>query len=179
MLLFIRPIPWPGCADHVADQPTIAVSQDSTFYQDFTPGDRYISGMTNLLMARWSDIGDRLVAVAREFPADKYEFRPAPEVRTFAEQLRHVAFWNGYLLGVLRNEKPKGDANTLPADRYPNKSAIVKALTDSVEQVKTELAKNGAPDADSVVSFIEHSGEHYGQLVLYYRLNGLVPPASQ
>jgi uncharacterized damage-inducible protein DinB len=132
--------------------------------------------MTNLLLARWSDIGDRLVAVAQEFPANKYEFRPTPDVRTFAEQVRHVAFWNEHLAAVLRGEKPDGSANTLAAEKYPTKSAVTGALRESVDAVKAELSKGNGADADAVISFIEHSGEHYGQLVVYYRLNGLVPP---
>jgi len=36
----------------------------------------------------------------------------------------------------------------------------------------------GSADVDTMISFIEHSGEHYGQLVMYARLNGVVPPAS-
>jgi hypothetical protein len=134
--------------------------------------------MTNLLLTRWSDIGDRLVAVAQEFPAEQYEFRPTPAVRSFADQLRHVAFWNAHLAGVLRNENPNGEANTFAAAEYPNKAAIVKIVRDTVDQVKRELAKDAMPAADAVISFIEHSGEHYGQLVVYYRLKGLVPPAS-
>ena len=134
---------------------------------------------TEILLARWSDISDRLHAVAQEFPADKYEYRATPDVRSFADQLRHVAFWSGHLAATMRKENPDGSANTLPADKYPSKNAIVRALRETDEQVRAELAKDGASSADAVVSFIEHHGEHYGQLVMYYRLNGLVPPASR
>ena len=133
----------------------------------------------DILLARWSDVSDRLHAVAREFPADKYDYRPTPEVRSFADQLRHVAFWSEYLAATVRKESPDGSANTLPADKYPGKNAIVRALRESDDHVRAALGKDGASSADSVVSFIEHHGEHYGQLVMYYRLNGLVPPASR
>ena len=134
---------------------------------------------TDILLARWTDINDRLHAVAREFPAEKYEFQPTPEVRSFADQLRHVAFWSGHLAATMRQEDPDGAANTLPADKYPSKEAIVRALRETDEDVRRALSKNGASSADAVVSFIEHHGEHYGQLVMYYRLSGLVPPASR
>ena len=134
---------------------------------------------SDILLARWTDISDRLHAVAREFPADKYEFRPTPEVRSFADQLRHVAFWSGHLAATMRNENPDGAANALAADKYPSKNAIVRALHETDEEVRVALAKNGVASADAVVSFIEHHGEHYGQLVMYYRMNGLVPPASR
>ena len=132
-----------------------------------------------LLLARWTDISDRLHAVAREFPADKYEFQPTPDVRSFADQLRHVAFWNAYLAATVRKENPDGAANTLPAKKYPSKDAIVRALKETDDEVRAALSKDGAASADTIVSFIEHTGEHYGQLVMYYRLNGLVPPASR
>jgi len=63
------------------------------------------------------------------------------------------------------------------------KAAIVKALKssldDATEQLKKAPADPSAKVSDLWVSFIEHSGEHYGQLVVYFRLNGIVPPASR
>ena len=133
-------------------------------------------------VARWSDIGDKIVALAEEFPAEKYDARPASGIRSFAEQLRHVAFWNEYVQKTLRRVKADGEGNELPRDKYPNKSKILAVLKDSFGSVKAQLA-NGSPredsDLDTVISFIEHNGEHYGQLVLYCRLNGIVPPASR
>jgi hypothetical protein len=59
----------------------------------------------------------------------------------------------------------------------------VKVLRSTFDDVAKELGTmNGSAtsaDADTIVSFIEHSGEHYGQLVMYARLNGIVPPASR
>lgn len=134
---------------------------------------------TEILLARWTDILDRIHAVAGEFPADKYDYQPTPEVRSFADQLRHVAFWSEHLAATMRGEKPDGSANALPAEKYPTKERIVRALHDTDGHVRAALGRDGASSADAVVSFIEHHGEHYGQLVMYYRLNGLVPPASR
>jgi len=137
---------------------------------------------SEIAVARWSDIADKIVALAEEFPAEKYEDRPAAGIRSFAEQLRHVAFWNEYVQKTLRRVQADGGANELPRDKYPSKRKIVPVLKDSFESVKAELA-NGSPredsDLDTVISFVEHNGEHYGQLVLYCRLNGIVPPASR
>lgn len=132
------------------------------------------------LTTRWKQMGDKVTALAAEFPADRYDYRPAPGARTFAEQLRHVAFWNAYVGGTLRGEPTDGDANELPAARYATKAAIVPALDASFTDVARAIAAS-APDAASptVVPFLEHNGEHYGQLVVYYRLNGLVPPLSR
>jgi hypothetical protein len=136
-----------------------------------------------LLTARWTEIADKIVKLGEEFPADRYDFRPAPDVRSFADQLRHVAFWNGYVEQTLKGEQADGDANELPKDKYPTKAKILAALRKSFDSVGKVLnnGRSGTPqsEAETLVSFIEHNGEHYGQLVMYYRLNGLVPPASR
>jgi len=104
-------------------------------------------------------------------------------VRAFGDQLRHVAFWNAYVGKTLRREEADGSANELPRDEFASKEAVVRALRGSFDEVGTALAQGEATpetaDLDSLVSFIEHGGEHYGQLVVYYRLAGLVPPASR
>lgn len=141
------------------------------------------NAMWEVLGARWADVGGKVVALAEEFPEREYEFRPVDGVRSFAEQLRHVAFWNAYVAKTLRGEEADGSANELDAASVPNKDAVVRALRQSFDEVGAALHNGGsAPqpsELDSLVSFIEHGGEHYGQLVLYYRLKGLVPPASR
>jgi uncharacterized damage-inducible protein DinB len=137
----------------------------------------------DVLVTRWSEIGDKMVKLAEEFPEDRYDARPVPEVRSFADQIRHVAFWNRYVQKTLRREEADGKANELPRASYPSKAKLVKVLRSTFDDVAREFAAmNGSAskaDADTMVSFIEHGGEHYGQLVVYARLNGVVPPASQ
>ena len=139
--------------------------------------------MRDVLITRWSEIGDKIVKLAEEFPEAKYDTRPVAEVRSFADQLRHVAFWNRYVQKTLRREEADGQANELPRATYPTKAKVVKALRSSFDEVAKEFGamngKSSSTDTDTMVSFIEHSGEHYGQLVVYARLNGVVPPASQ
>jgi cytochrome c556 len=139
--------------------------------------------LRDVLLKQWTDISEKVVQLAEQFPEDKYDFKPVAGVRTFGDQLRHVAFWNGYVAKSARGEKADGKLNELPKSEYPTKAAVVKALKSSLAEA-TALLKQG-PATPSVkltnlwVSFTEHSGEHYGQLVVYYRLNGIVPPASR
>jgi uncharacterized damage-inducible protein DinB len=135
------------------------------------------------LLRHWTEIGDKIVKMAEEFPEDKYEFRPVAGVRTFADNLRHVAFWNTFVSKTIKGEKVDPKINELPKADYPSKAAIVKALKSSLDEA-TDLLKKSPPApsakvSDLWVAFIEHSGEHYGQLVVYFRLNGIVPPASR
>jgi hypothetical protein len=137
----------------------------------------------DVLLRQWTEIGEKVVKLAEEFPEDKYEFRPVPGVRTFADNLRHVAFWNGYVAKSARGEKADGKLNELPKAEYATKAKIVAALKSSLADATAQL-KNGPATpttklTDLWVSFTEHSGEHYGQMVVYYRLNGIVPPASR
>ena len=139
--------------------------------------------MHEQLQARWTEIGDKIVQLAQVFPEDKYDVAPADGSRTFAEQLRHVAFWNDHTASTLKNENPDGSANEIPRAAAPTKARVIDAVERSFKGVTKQLQRmNGSTDAaavDTVVSFIEHNGEHYGQMVLYCRLNGIVPPASR
>ena len=139
--------------------------------------------MRDLLVAGWLDINERIVKMAEDFPESKYEFKATKEVRSFADVLRHVAFWNDWATKTVRGEKPDGRPNELPKAQFATKAQIVAALKKSVEAGISEL-KAGAANvpvtaARTWISFLSHSSEHYGQLVVYYRLNGLVPPASR
>ena len=137
----------------------------------------------DVLLHQWSEIGEKVVQLAEQFPEEKYDFRPVAGVRTFADQLRHVAFWNTYVAKTVRGEKVDPKVNELPKADYPSKAAIVKALKSSLAEttklLKEAPASPGATSTGLWVAFIEHSGEHYGQMVVYYRLNGIVPPASR
>ena len=137
----------------------------------------------DVLVTRWSEIGDKMVKLAEEFPEDRYDAHPAADIRSFADQLRHVAFWNRYVQKTLRREEGETQANELSRTSYPTKAKILKVLRSTFDDVAKELGgMNGnatKADADTMVSFIEHGGEHYGQLVVYARLAGVVPPASR
>src|SRR3954469_22590706 len=127
----------------------------------------------DVLLEHWSDIGEKVVQLAEQFPEDKYEFRPVAGVRTFGDQLRHVAFWNGYVAKTARGEKADTKQNELSKTEYATKAAVVKALKSSLAEATAVLKAGAATPTTKLtglwVSFIEHSGEHYGQMVVYYR----------
>ena len=137
----------------------------------------------DVLLAGWNDVGGKFVALAEEFPEDKYDFKPNGDVRTFADVVRHVAFWNGWVARTARGEKADGRPNELPKADYATKEAMVAALKSSLAEASAELKKHTDTPTPRQAglwgSFIAHTSEHYGQLVVYYRLNGLVPPASR
>ena len=63
------------------------------------------------VLAQWNDIGRKLIAMAEDFPEDKYDFKPTPAQRTFAEQLLHATGVNYYFTNVVLGEKPPDSEN--------------------------------------------------------------------
>jgi uncharacterized damage-inducible protein DinB len=137
--------------------------------------------VAQVLADGWDEVGHKIVEMASEFPEDKYNFKPAPEVRTFAEQLLHAATGTVYLAKVAHGEKTK--YVELQREKYPTKADIVGVLKRSFDEVSSLLKAQGDEQAKARpglwIGLLEHAGEHYGQLVVYYRLNGIVPPESR
>ncbi len=144
-----------------------------------------MEGATNVneqvLKTRWSEAGTKLVGLAEAFPAERYDVKPTADVRSFAEQLRHVAFWNDWLGATLAGDQPDGSANELSASSFPDKPRIVQALRGSFQGVAQALdsGKANGTTAENALPILEHVAEHYGQLAVYCRMNGVVPPASR
>ncbi len=104
-------------------------------------------------------------------------------VRPYGAVLRHVAFWNRYVADSLRGKKVDDTSNELPLAEYSTKASALEALKQSSEAVGSALRDQKTPldpkAVELIVTFIEHTSEHYGQLVVYSRLMGIVPVASR
>ena len=146
-----------------------------------------------VVLDSWNDIGRKLTAMAEDFPEDKYDFKPTPAQRSFAEQLLHAAGSNYYFTNAALGQKLPA-AEDPKRDQYKTKADIVAFVKKSFADGAAALEATGekglatevvyTPDQkarvlDIAYGIIEHSGEHYGQLVVYYRLAGLVPPESR
>lgn len=146
------------------------------------------------VLETWNDIARKLIAMAEDFPEDKYDFKPTPAQRSFAEQLLHVSNANYFFTNLAKGEKPPAEEDP-KRDQYKTKADVVafvkKAYADGAAAIKAKgdkgmsdmvvdpFSHQKARISDLAYGFIEHSGEHYGQLVVYYRLSGLVPPESR
>jgi uncharacterized damage-inducible protein DinB len=139
--------------------------------------------LSSKLIGRWEQVGQKVAALAEEVPESKFDYKPSEGVRTFADVLRHVAFWNHYVADSASGKKGDDTANELPKTEYSTKKQvldIVKRSTgDASEALKNHKSGLSAELSEMLVTFIEHNCEHYGQLVVYARLNGIVPPASR
>ena len=146
-----------------------------------------------VVLDSWNEIGRKLTAMAEDFPEDKYDFKPTPAQRSFAEQLLHAAGSCYYFTNSAMVQKPPA-AEDPKRDQYKSKADIVafvkKSFADGAAAIQSKGEKGLMTEVvyfpqqksrviDIAYGIIEHSGEHYGQLVVYYRLAGLVPPESR
>jgi uncharacterized damage-inducible protein DinB len=132
--------------------------------------------------------------MAEDFPEDRYDFKPNPAQRSFAEQLLHASGTLYFFTNLALGQKPPAEEDP-KRDQFKSKADIVafvkKCFADGAAAIKAKGDK-GMSDlmvdpfahqqvrvSDAAWGFIEHSGEHYGQLVVYYRVAGLVPPESR
>jgi uncharacterized damage-inducible protein DinB len=129
----------------------------------------------------FEDVNRRLLAMAQDFPEDKYSYRATKDVRSFREIVVHVASGNAYAAKAGRGEKANWDE--IDPKNYPTKAAAValleKTIADATGTLKATPEDRWAKTVQPWLAVIEHAGEHYGQLVVYYRGNGLVPPESR
>ena len=151
-------------------------------------------GPSQAVLEGWNDIGRKLTAMAEDMPEDKYDFKPNPAQRSFAEQLLHAAGTTYYFTNLANGQKPPAEEDP-KRDQFKSKADIVafvkKCFADGAAAIKAKGDKGmndfvtdpGAHQqyrvSDLAWGFIEHCGEHYGQLVGYYRGAGLVPPESR
>ena len=129
-------------------------------------------------------VNRRLLDMAKDFPEEKYNFRPTPEVRSFGDVILHAMAGNTYAVKVARGVPGANwDKEEVDPKAYHGKAEIVAAFQKSAEEANDVVGKIEPEQFTKTLapwlSVIEHSGEHYGQLVVYYRLNGLVPPESR
>jgi len=125
-------------------------------------------------------VNKQILDMAEDFPAEKYDFRLKPEMRSFGEVIVHVVGGNVYVAKAGRGEKAKWDE--LDPKNYKTKAEIVALLKKSIDDANATLQANPEGYQNNIrpwLGVIEHSAEHYGLLVAYYRANGIVPPESR
>ena len=151
---------------------------------------------TDEMLDRWNAIGNKLIAMAQDFPEEKFDFKVQKDERTFALNLLHAAALDFVLLRKVSgsNLGPDfGDGDNPTRDQFKTKADVVKFVQAAVADGAKVIQQQGDTGLDNTTKFgnrllhnstiwiyaIEHSGEHYGQLVVYYRANNMVPPDSR
>ena len=144
------------------------------------------------------DLNNRLMANAKAYtkryldamPAEDYNFKPSPEIRSFAQQMLHLADANYYFISAVNCKPSPIGAVSLEQTIEPTKEATVKAVLDSYDyfiQVLSQITQDQLlemvkcgdleiPKGAAFVKAYEHQAHHRGQAVIYLRLKGIIPP---
>jgi uncharacterized damage-inducible protein DinB len=149
------------------------------------------SAVRTELIQDWEGQKQTLVNIANAMPEEMWGFKPTPAQRTYGEQVMHIAEVNVQLLGLVGGS---ATPPTFAANAAATKAASVQALEQSYDYAIALL--NGLTDAQVVETvdaafmgqstrarvfwfLLSHSMDTYGQMAVYLRLNGVVPPASR
>jgi uncharacterized damage-inducible protein DinB len=159
-------------------------------YKDGTPG---VTGYRSEVLSEVIVQGDKFVRLAEAIPADKYTWRPGPEVRSISEVLLHVAGANYQLYNMVGTKPPEGIEFKDFAKSTTDKAKIVATLKDSFAHAKKAIT--AMPDADldksmnwfggknterGILLFItRHGSEHLGQSIAYARMVNVTPPWTE
>jgi DinB superfamily len=155
--------------------------------QDAGPVANPISTVVKAQLARF---GKNMVAAAESMPAEKYNFKPSPEMNSFGHVVMHIAQSNNFLCGKLSG----ADAPESKLADTDGKDKLVAALKASFDFCGTALARVddsnlGAPlilfgnrpssRGAALVALSDGWNDHYGAQATYLRLNGILPPTAQ
>ena len=153
------------------------------------------SGYPEALRAHLTRLRGMLVAIVAAMPEDKYDFRPTKDVRSFREMVLHLISDNYTHLGYAAG-KSKEDTDKL-VEKYKNiktRSEMLAGLRESYDygdKVLADISDQNAMDKvtamrgehtnriGAVLEAFEDQMDHYGNLVVYLRLNGIVPPDTE
>ena len=145
----------------------------------------------------WKDVERDFVALADAMPEEKWNYKPTAgefkDVRTFGEQVKHVACANEAWAKKIMEQKPPERCDLGGPSPAKTKAEIMAYLRESFTTIDKVIAgtnadnlmhPNGGPywgpnRLAALTAAMWHVSDHYGQLVVYLRLNGIVPPASR
>jgi DinB superfamily len=172
-----------------------ALYPNSAFAQAGERSRAPLGGVLDLWVAKTQQL---VVPAADALPEQSYGFAPTvgrfDGVRAFGDQVKHLAAANYQLAArVLREEPPAGTRNETAPESVKTKAQIMEYLKGSFDALHRAAARITVQNAEDpivvgketqsgaglVIDAIAHSQNHYGQLVEYLRMNGIVPPASR
>lgn len=149
------------------------------------------ASIKNDFLQDWQGQKDTLVKIAQAMPEDKYSFKATPAQRSFGEHVLHIAMVNMMVLQTLGAKAPAPQVDLKAA----SKADRIKAMSDTFDyglailREQTDQTMVGGVQGPPWMGFstrarmfeflVGHTQDTYGQMVVYLRLNGGVPPASQ
>jgi uncharacterized damage-inducible protein DinB len=158
------------------------------------PSAQSANPISDAIRSQWNGVKRNLQQSAEMMPEASYDYRPVDGVRNFGEILAHVAGANYVFCAAAKGEK-----TPFAEDQFEKsaktRAAIVKATTDAIaycdgaftaltdataaQMVAQPFGEGQTARTAVLVGTIGHINEHYGNLVTYFRINGIVPPSSR
>ena len=151
--------------------------------------------MTTFLQEQYATLKRNLTASADKMPAEHFSFRPTPDVRTYAELYAHTIETQYFYCNAVKGGPNPVDGKSLEKS-VTDKAGVVQMVKDGFaycddvfanltdEKAAAMIAMGAAPNTRQVAAgtrltmVIVHGNEHYGNLVTYMRIKGIVPPSS-
>jgi uncharacterized damage-inducible protein DinB len=182
-----------GTRSHLLAVGLLLASCLPVFAQDERPP-KTVGDSVNFI---WKDVERDFVALAEAMPEEKWNYKPTQgefkDVRTFGEQVKHVACANEAWAKKISGEKPPERCDLGGPNPAKTKAEILAYLRGSFTLMDKVIADtngenvlhpNGGPywgpnRLSALTAALWHVSDHYGQLVVYLRMNGIVPPASR
>ena len=166
------------------------VSAQVNPYKEGTPG---VTGYRSEVLAEVIVQEDKFSRLAEAIPAEKYTWRPAPDVRSFAEVFLHVAAANYNLYKLVGTPPPAGFDVKGFEKSTTDKAKVIATLKDSFAHAKKAIAAMSDADLEKSLDWfggkntqrgillfiVRHAAEHLGQSIAYARFVGITPPWTE
>jgi uncharacterized damage-inducible protein DinB len=140
------------------------------------------------MKSQWNNIKNLVVRAAEKMPEEAYSFKPSDDVRTFGQLVGHVGDAQGFFCGAIN-----GEQKNYGLEKKTSKAEIVaglkeafafcdkayEGLNDETLTKSIKVGQNERPMVAPLMTNIAHTWEHYGNMVTYMRIKGVVPPSSE
>jgi uncharacterized damage-inducible protein DinB len=174
----------------VAAVTAVRVSAQVNPYRDGTPG---VTGYRSEVLAEVMIQEDHLTRLAEAIPADKFAWRPSPDVRSFAEVFLHVSAANFNLYKLVGTLPPAGFDVKGFEKSTTDKAKVIATLKDSFAHAKKAITAMSDADLEKSLDWfggkntqrgillfiVRHAAEHLGQSIAYARFIGITPPWTE
>lgn len=177
---------------------TILLATLSIPFAPFVGSQEHMDPMAATVVPYFTMIEQSFISLAEAMPAEKYGFKPTEgefkEARTFGEQVKHVACANFAFFNEIEKKEPPSECATGGPSPAKTKAELMAYLRESfayAQRVLQQMTSANALDPAGgpyggastrlglTTLAVWHASDHYGQLVVYLRMNGIVPPASR
>ena len=176
----------------LAALPLVLLSLDASAQ---TPAPRPPQTMAMFLQGRYATLTRNLTGAAEKMPAEHFSFRPTPEVRTFAELFAHVIESEYFFCNTIKGGADPAAGKKLEKT-VTDKAGVIQMVKDGFaycddvfaglndEKLRHMIAMGTPPNTrqtatgNQLAMVVVHGNEHYGNLVTYMRMKGIVPPSS-